>query len=102
VSTFKDRELLTPFGEAVCGERVDYADTSFWICWQKETSICFWWRNQEVRLAADWSNGRYRPLPFKLAPERIAALDGLGQLHSYWRENIKGATPDASPKGDGK
>ena len=86
---FEDRQLLTPFGAAVCGERVDLPDTSFWICWQKETSICFWWRNQEVRLATDWSDGRYKPLPFRLDLERIAALDPLGQLHSYWRENIK-------------
>lgn len=88
MSTFEDRQLLTPFGEAVCGERVDLPDTSFWICWIKETGICFWFRNQEVRLVTDWSDGRYQTLPFKLDEERKAALGRLGKLHSYWRENI--------------
>lgn len=89
MSTFDDRVFLTPFGLATCWERVDLPDTSFWICWPHETGISFWFNNQEVRAAADWSLGRYKPLPFALAPERIAALDPLGQIHSYWRENIK-------------
>jgi hypothetical protein len=90
VSVFPDRQLLTPFGEAICGERVDLSDNSYWICWQKETCICFWWTNDEVRLITDWSDGRYRQLPFKLSPARMAALDPLGKHHSYWRENIRG------------
>jgi hypothetical protein len=93
VSIFEEHHLLTPFGEAVCRERIDSADTSFWVCWQKETSICFWWTNQEVRLATDWSDGRYRPLPFKLDADRIAALNGLGQFHAYWRDNIHPGHP---------
>jgi hypothetical protein len=72
-----------------CGERIDLPDSSFWICWQKETSICFWWSSDEVGLVTDWSDGRYRQLPFKLSPERIAALDSLGQHHTYWRDYIK-------------
>lgn len=82
-------ELITPFGPATCTERIDLPQTSFWVCWPKETSICFWFLNQEVRYMPDWSDKRYEPLPFKLEPERIAALEPLGRLHSYWRENIK-------------
>jgi hypothetical protein len=82
-------ELITPFGPATCTERIDLAQSSFWVCWPKETSICFWFLNQEVRYAPDWSDKRYAPLPFKLDPKRVEALDPLGQLHAYWRENIK-------------
>lgn len=88
MSNFPDRQLLTPFGEAICGERVDLPDNSYWICWQKETGICFWWTNDEVRLVTDWSDGRYRQLPFRLSAARIAALDSLGVHHSYWRDHI--------------
>lgn len=82
-------DLITPFGVAVCTERVDEASSSFWICWPKETGICFWFLNQEVRFVTDWSARRYTVLPFDLDPQRIAALDSLGQHHTYWRENIK-------------
>lgn len=93
MSIFEDRQLLTPFGYAVCGERVDYPDTSFWICWIKETQICFWFPNTEVRLCPDWSDGRYKPLPFQLSSSRIETLDSLGKHHSYWRENINQPVP---------
>jgi hypothetical protein len=82
-------ELVTPFGLAVCTERIDYETASFWVCWPKETGICFWFPNPEVRLPKDWSDGRYGALPFKLEPNRIEALDALGKFHTYWRENIK-------------
>lgn len=38
---------------------------------------------------ADWSLGRYKTLPFRLSPERVDALDPLGQLHTFWRNNVK-------------
>lgn len=82
-------EVITPFGVATCTERVDLAQSSFWICWPKETSICFWFLNQEVRFKPDWSDGRYSVMPFKLDRKRIETLDVLGQHHTYWRENIK-------------
>lgn len=88
MSVFEDRQLLTPFGPAICWERIDDSDMSFWICWIKETQICFWFTNQEVRFSTDWSDGRYKPLPFNLDPERIAALGPLGRHHTYWREHI--------------
>ena len=87
--TFEPFDVMTPFGEATCTERVDCPNTSFWICWPKETSICFWFLNQEVRLKADWSDKRYGFLPFELAEDRIAALDKLGRHHTYWREHIR-------------
>lgn len=98
--TFEDRIFLTPFGLATCWERIDSADTSFWICWPHETAISFWFNNQEVRAAADWSLGRYKPLPFRLAPDRIEAMAPLGSLHSYWRANI--ASPLSSETGGAK
>lgn len=82
-------ELLTPFGPAVCTERLDFATSSFWICWPKETGICFWFPNPEVRMPKDWSDGRYEALPFKLDAKRIEVLDGLGKHHAFWRDNIK-------------
>lgn len=88
MSIFEDRIFLTPFGLATCWERIDLPDTSFWICWPHETGISFWFNNQEVRASADWSLGRYRPLPFKLSPERIKEMDSLGRLHAYWREHV--------------
>lgn len=81
-------QLLTPFGLADCTERVDDNQRSFWICWPKETGICFWFKNQEVRMPRDLSDGRYEMLPFELPAERIAALDELGKHHSYWRAHI--------------
>lgn len=92
MSVFEDRIFLTPFGLATCWERIDLPDTSFWICWPHETAICFWFLNQEVRAPADWSLGRYAPMPFKLAPERIEKMKPLGDLHAYWRENIAPTT----------
>jgi hypothetical protein len=83
-------EVLTPFGAAVCTERVDTGTgPSFWVCWVKETGIIFWFLNQELRSTLDWSDGRYDVLPFKLEAKRIEALDGLGRHHTYWRNNIK-------------
>lgn len=87
---FEDRLFLTPFGEAICWERIDLPDTSFWVCWPKETGICFWFLNQEVRSSIDWSDERYKQLPFNLSKERIEALEPLGRLHTFWRENIAG------------
>lgn len=92
MSLFEDREFLTPFGVATCFERVDFPDQSFWICFIKETGICFWFQNKEVRLSQDLSNERYKPMPFRIAPERVEALDKLGQQHTYWRENINPGT----------
>lgn len=86
--TFEDRIFLTPFGPATCWERIDAPDTSFWVCWPHETAICFWFLNQEVRAPSDWTLGRYSPTPFKLAPDRVKAMEPLGKLHTYWRENI--------------
>jgi len=82
-------ELITPFGPALCTERVD-SDTgpSFWICWVKETGICFWFLNQEVRSTIDWSDKRYAVLPFTLDAKRVEVLDGLGKHHAYWRQYI--------------
>lgn len=88
MSTFEDRIFLTPFGLATCWERIDAPDTSYWICWPHETAICFWFKTSEIRADKDWSLGRYRPLPFNLAPDRIEGMEPLGKLHTYWRENI--------------
>lgn len=88
MSIFDERILLTPFGLATCWERIDAPDASFWICWPHETAICFWFKNQEVRAAADWSLGRYTPMPFKLEPQRIEKMAPLGNMHTYWREHI--------------
>lgn len=99
MSTFEDRILLTPFGLATCWERIDLPDTSFWICWMHETSICFWFNNQEVRAATDWSLGRYSPMPFRLASDRIQAMQPLGAQHSYWRDHVALAV-SRPPQGD--
>lgn len=82
-------EVMTPFGPARCTERIDAAQTSFWICWPKETNISFWFLNQEVRLMPDWSNKSYTFLPFELDKVRVEQLDKLGRHHTYWREHIR-------------
>ena len=82
-------DVMTPFGAATCTERVDGQSSSFWICWPKETGICFWFLNQEVRFMPDWSDKRYEILPFDLDAKRVEVLDRLGRFHSYWRDHIK-------------
>lgn len=86
-------DLLTPFGPAICVDKVISHDGNVqWVTFIKQTGICFWWQNDEIRMPTDWSTGRYSTLPFQLDPDRIATLDKLGRLHKYWRDNICDST----------
>jgi hypothetical protein len=58
--------LTTPLGGSICHFIWHSGpDELFFGCFQEETGECWWWRNHQIRLCTNISEGRYKQSEIK-------------------------------------